>query len=120
MIRTKRIMSLALTCTMCLGLGIQADASELNETREKASQLQNQKKAAEDEKASLAAQLAEARGVRIERDPALPYRALAGACVGALLLLSDEHGVVAAGDAPDAPVDDLVDLLVAGYEKLRG
>ena len=48
MIRTKRIMSLALTCTMCLGLGIQADASELNETREKASQLQNQKKAAED------------------------------------------------------------------------
>ena len=50
-------MSLALTCTMCLGLGIQADASELNETREKASQLQNQKKAAEDEKASLAAQL---------------------------------------------------------------
>ena len=57
MIRTKRIMSLALTCTMCLGLGIQADASELNETREKASQLQNQKKAAEDEKASLAAQL---------------------------------------------------------------
>ena len=42
---------------MCLGLGIQADASELNETREKASQLQNQKKAAEDEKASLAAQL---------------------------------------------------------------
>ena len=57
MIRTKRIMSLALTCTMCLGLGIQADASELNETREKASHLQNQKKAAEDEKASLAAQL---------------------------------------------------------------
>ena len=70
--------------------------------------------------ASLAAQLAEARGVRIERDPALPYRALAGACVGALLLLSDEHGVVAAGDAPDVPADDLVDLLVAGYEKLRG
>lgn len=70
--------------------------------------------------ASLAAQLAEARGVRVERDPALPYRALAGACAGALLLLSDEHGVVAAGDAPDVPVDDLVDLLVAGYEKLRG
>lgn len=59
MIHKKRIISLALTFVMCLGIGIQADASELNETREKASQLQNQKDAAENEKASLASQLEE-------------------------------------------------------------
>ena len=52
MIRKKRIISLAIVFVMCLGIGIQADASELNETREKASQLQDQKKAAESEKAS--------------------------------------------------------------------
>ena len=57
MIRKKRIISLALVFVMCLGIGIQADASELNETREKASQLQDQKKVAESEKASLASQL---------------------------------------------------------------
>ena len=53
----KRIISLVLTLVMCLGVAIQADASELNETKEKASQLESKKKAAESEKASLAAQL---------------------------------------------------------------
>ena len=53
----KRIISLVLTFVMCLGVAIQADASELNETKEKASQLESKKKAAESEKASLAAQL---------------------------------------------------------------
>lgn len=57
MIRKKRIISLILVFVMCLGIGTQANAAELNETREKASQLQDQKKAAESEKASLASQL---------------------------------------------------------------
>lgn len=57
MMLKKRIISLVLTLVMCLGVAIQADASELNETKEKASQLESKKKAAESEKASLAAQL---------------------------------------------------------------
>ena len=57
MMLKKRIISLVLTLVMCLGVAIQADASELNETKEKASQLESKKKAAESEKASLVAQL---------------------------------------------------------------
>ena len=45
----KRIISLVLTLVMCLGVAIQADASELNETKEKASQLESKKKAAASE-----------------------------------------------------------------------
>lgn len=72
--------------------------------------------------ASLAEQLARARGCAVTRDPALPFRALAGmgeAAQGALLL-SDEHGAVLASDADElAPAAaDLAILLTEGYEKL--
>ncbi|WP_346662594.1 peptidoglycan DD-metalloendopeptidase family protein [uncultured Merdimonas sp.] len=62
MIHRKRIISLVLTAVMCLGLGLQVNASEISETKEKAAQLENQKKAAENEKNSLAAQLEKIAG----------------------------------------------------------
>lgn len=73
--------------------------------------------------ASLAEQLAQARGCTVTRDPALPFRALAGmaASDGAmLLLLSDEHGAVPAADAsaPSSAAAELAALLHDGYEKL--
>ena len=70
--------------------------------------------------ASLALQLAETRGLRVERDPALAYRTLSGTCPGALALLSDEHGVVIATDV--APAGDelaFIEMLAQGYDKLR-
>lgn len=57
MIHGKRVISLLLMLTMCLGLAMQVQASELNETRQKASELEKKKKEAESEKASLAQQL---------------------------------------------------------------
>ena len=70
--------------------------------------------------ASLALQLAETRGLRVERDPALAYRTLSGACPGALALLSDEHGVVIATDAALAGEESaFIEMLAQGYDKLR-
>lgn len=57
MIHGKRVVSFLLVLVMCLGLALQVQASELNETRDKASELEGKKKKAEDEKASLAEQL---------------------------------------------------------------
>ena len=50
MMLKKRIISLVLTLVMCLGVAIQADASELNETKEKASQLGEQEKSRRERK----------------------------------------------------------------------
>lgn len=70
--------------------------------------------------ASLAQQLAETRGLRVERDPALAYRTLSGSCPGALAMLSDEHGVVIAADvAPAVEESAFIEMLAQGYDKLR-
>lgn len=57
MILRKRVISLVLVMTMCLGLAVQVQASELNETKKKASELEDKKEEAENERASLAKQL---------------------------------------------------------------
>ena len=57
MIRGKRLISLLLTLMLCLGLAIQVNAVDLSDTKKKAQELEEKKKAAEGEKASLEAQL---------------------------------------------------------------
>ena len=57
MIRGKRLISLLLTLMLCLGLAIQVNAADLSDTKKKAQELEEKKKAAEGEKASLEAQL---------------------------------------------------------------
>ena len=69
---------------------------------------------------SLVEQLAQTRGARVTRDPALPFRALTGMMGGAAFLVSDEHGVVAAEDATGEARDaEVVAFLVESFEKLR-
>ena len=65
MILRKKIASLLLVCVLCLGMAANADASEISETEKKAEELENQKKAAEGEKASLENQL---NGILTEMD----------------------------------------------------
>ena len=62
--------------------------------------------------ATLVEQLAQTRGHEVAR-------ALAGKLTGAVFLLSDEHGVVSAADAPGTPEDAaIVEFFAAGYRKL--
>lgn len=69
---------------------------------------------------SLIEQLAETRGCRVERDPALQYRIVAGLDDAAVVLVSDEHGVVPATDRTGAPKDAAeVSFMVSAFEKLR-
>ena len=65
MILRKKIASLLLVSVLCLGMAANADASEISETEKKAEELENQKKAAEGEKASLENQL---NGILTEMD----------------------------------------------------
>lgn len=65
MILRKKIASLLLVSLLCLGMAANADASEISETEKKAEELENQKKAAEGEKASLENQL---NGILTEMD----------------------------------------------------
>lgn len=65
MILRKKIASLLLVSVLCLGMAANADASEISETEKKAQELENQKKAAEGEKASLENQL---NGILTEMD----------------------------------------------------
>ena len=65
MILRKKIASLLLVSVLCLGIAANADASEISETEKKAEELENQKKAAEGEKASLENQL---NGILTEMD----------------------------------------------------
>lgn len=57
MIRRKRAVSLLLTLALSFGLAIQADATNVDEAKQKAEELESKKKAAESEKESLNAQL---------------------------------------------------------------
>lgn len=69
---------------------------------------------------SLAEQLAQTRGVRVERDPALSYRVVGGLDAGAVALLSDEHGAVASIDRVGTAADEeLIAFLVSAFDKLR-
>lgn len=69
---------------------------------------------------SLIEQLAETRGCRVERDPALQYRIVAGLDDAAVVLVSDEHGVVPATDRAGAAQDAAeVSFMVSAFEKLR-
>ena len=65
MILRKKIASLLLVFILCFGMAANADASEISETEKKAEELENQKKAAEGEKASLENQL---NGILTEMD----------------------------------------------------
>ncbi len=65
MILRKKIASLLLVSVLCLGMAANADASEISETEKRAEELENQKKAAEGEKASLENQL---NGILTEMD----------------------------------------------------
>ncbi len=65
MILRKKIASLLLVSVLCVGMAANADASEISETEKKAEELENQKKAAEGEKASLENQL---NGILTEMD----------------------------------------------------
>ena len=53
MIRGKRLISLLLTLMLCLGLAIQVNAADLSDTKKKAQELEEKKKAAEGERAEL-------------------------------------------------------------------
>ena len=55
----KKIVSLLLTAALCFGMAAQAEAAGIDEAKKKAEELENQKKAAEAEKETLATQLAD-------------------------------------------------------------
>lgn len=57
MIQGKKIVSLLLTLMLCSGLVMQVEASEIDQTKQKAKELEEKKEAAEGEKKSLATQL---------------------------------------------------------------
>ena len=57
MIRRKKALSFLLVLVLCLGMAIQANATEISETQKKAEELETQKKDAEKEKQSLEKQL---------------------------------------------------------------
>ena len=65
MILRKKIVSLLMVFILCLGMAVNADASEISETEKKAKELEEQKKAAEGEKESLENQL---NGILTEMD----------------------------------------------------
>lgn len=55
----KKLVSLLLVMTLCLGMAVQAEAAGIDEAKKKAEELENQKKEAEAEKESLTTQLAD-------------------------------------------------------------
>ena len=57
MMRGKRLISLLLILTLCLGMATTARATEIDDTKKKAEELEKKKKDAENEKASLSKQL---------------------------------------------------------------
>lgn len=57
MMRGKKIVSMLLTMTLCMGLALNVHASDLAETKKKAEELESKKATVEQEKNSLAAQL---------------------------------------------------------------
>lgn len=57
MMRSKKLFSLLLVLVLCMGMTIQAEATELSDAQKKAADLEAKKKAAESEKESLAGQL---------------------------------------------------------------
>ena len=57
MIRRKKALSFLLVLVLCLGMAIQANATEISETQKKAEELEKKKKDAEKEKQSLEKQL---------------------------------------------------------------
>ena len=65
MILRKKIVRLLMVFILCLGMVVNADASEISETEKKAKELEEQKKAAEGEKESLENQL---NGILTEMD----------------------------------------------------
>ena len=68
---------------------------------------------------SLVEQLVQTRGMALSRDPALPYRALSGMLDGAVFLVSDEHGVVAAADVSGSSEEDrAIGFLAESFNKL--
>lgn len=62
MLQKKRIISLIISIVLCLGLTIQAQASDISEVKEKGEELENQKSEAQAEKDSLTKQLNEVLG----------------------------------------------------------
>ena len=57
MIKGKKIISALLIGTLCLGMSTQVGAAEIDDTKQKAEELQKQKEAAESEQKSLETQL---------------------------------------------------------------
>ena len=57
MIKGKKIISALLIGTLCLGMSTQVRATEIDDTKQKAEELQKQKEAAESEQKSLETQL---------------------------------------------------------------
>lgn len=53
MIKGKKIISALLIGTLCLGMSTQVRATEIDDTKQKAEELQKQKEAAESEQKSL-------------------------------------------------------------------
>lgn len=53
MIKGKKIISALLIGTLCLGMSTQVGAAEIDDTKQKAEELQKQKEAAESEQKSL-------------------------------------------------------------------
>lgn len=71
---------------------------------------------------SFVTQLAQTRGLSVARDPALPFRALSGVSAGIPLLVSDEHGVVLAADAPSSEGSGetaVASFFAEAFEKIR-
>ena len=57
MINRKKMVSLLLALTLCAGMTLNVSATEIDDTKKKAEELENKKKTAESEKTSLANQL---------------------------------------------------------------
>ena len=57
MIKRKKMISLLLVLTLVSGMFVQTYATEIDDTKKKAEELESKKKAAENEKTSLADQL---------------------------------------------------------------
>ena len=57
MIKRKKMISLLLVLTLVSGMFVQTYATEIDDTKKKAEELENKKKTAESEKTSLANQL---------------------------------------------------------------
>ena len=62
MIKRKKMISLLLVLTLVSGMFVQTYATEIDDTKKKAEELESKKKAAENEKTSLADQLKKLTG----------------------------------------------------------